>query len=39
MAAMPMVFSSTLTLPTSFFFLYFFQAYELPLEVSVRFAF
>jgi len=36
-AAMPLVFGLTLTLPTSIFFLYFFQTYMLPLGVSVRF--
>jgi len=35
-AAMPMVFGSALNLPTFFFFFTFFQAYVLPLRVSVR---
>ena len=35
MATMPMVFGSNLTLPTSHFFLSFFQAYMLPLLVSL----
>ena len=35
-ADMPMVFGSTLTLPTFIFFFTFFQAYVLPLWVSVR---
>jgi len=35
-AAMPMVFGSALTLSTFFFFFTFFQAYMLPLGVSVR---
>jgi len=33
---MPMVFGSALTLSTFFFFFTFFQAYMLPLGVSVR---
>jgi len=31
-----MVFGSALTLPTLLFFVHFFQAYVLPLRVSVR---